>query len=141
MYRNNPVTFSKNCPIRLGKSFENIGTNSVKLIFRDIDYTIYGTVHTCPPISVEKENLNLKVGETKYQFKINGGSGHFDLSFDKELLSVVLVSSLEGDDGVVVSTFEVDAIKAGKTVIKINDQKINDYKIELNVDSLESSEL
>lgn len=143
-YQNNVVTFSTNCPISLLKSWENIGTNIVNGTFRSINYTVHGVVHTCPQPLIDRRQINVYLDGAKYQFKIMGGSGYFDFEYDSSLIKIENDNQdkiVERENGYVLSSYSISAIKEGKGVIKIIDQKINDYTLELEFDSLKSSDL
>lgn len=140
-YQNNIVTFSRDCPIKMETSFKKTGTNLVRLVFPTINYTIEGIVHNCFQPLTDKVNMSISVGEENKPFKVLGGSGHFKLHFDESLIKIEVASSKEGEDGLVVTNFLVSSLKAGKTMVRITDEKIKDYETEIEIVSIESSEL
>lgn len=136
LYDNNTLIVPDHFEFKVSDDWKEIGTHSVLVQCPQVNYDFHGTVHTCPPPTVQPSYVRLPVGYNNYQFKILGGSGHFDFIYDDSLLLIDSESTqepVEQEDGYILSTHSLSPLKEGEAVITIVDQKFEGYNTTLTI--------
>lgn len=132
-YKENKITLPNNYTVTMKNNLD-VGTNNVEFTFTHINYSFNGIVHVCPPPRAEHEKHYIYIGFKDYQFKIFGGSGHFNFNYNHSILSVdENDSKIKIEDNENVLTCTIHPIQEGKCVIQLTDKKFNDYNVNVTI--------
>lgn len=136
LFENNTLIVPDDLEVRISDNWRPAGTHSVTAEFPDVGFSHAGTVHTCPPPRVEPDYVRLPVGYNNYQFKILGGSGHFNFTYDDSMLLVdhePHSAPEEQEDGRILSAHSLSPLREGEAVITIVDEKLPGYSTTLTI--------
>lgn len=137
-YNGHEITIPNSLQITLEKTWETVGTHEINPTFKEINMTLHGIVHTCPPPKVSDGKLRVHVNSTNSEMIIECGSGHFHFEYDHSYIEIDGEHSkdkiTEQSNGILYSKHKVSPIKEGTVMVKIIDDKFTEYQTTVQVE-------